>query len=76
MHTGEIKEQGIDVEGLMASGGVMAGDPQRIIELAHKAEEAGITDIVCSLTPGVMPQRYLLETIDAKEAFMLPEFAK
>ena len=60
----------------MTSDSLMAGDPQRIIELAHKAEEGGNTGIVCSLTPGVTPHRYLLETNDAMGAFVLPEFAK
>ena len=38
--------------------------------------DGGATDIVCSLMPNVTQHWYLLETIDAMGAFVLPEFAK
>ena len=66
---------GVTVEDIMASVSVFAGEPRRIIDYIHRAEEVGVDQLVLAVSPGYYPMDDLVETLDMWGEHIVPEFA-
>lgn len=66
------RPQPMDAESIMASGGVFAGDAKRIAELVHRAGEVGVKQVIISLSPGLVPQEQLIETVHIWGEHVIP----
>ncbi len=71
----EARPANLTGEALVAAGGAFAGDASRILDLAHRTQQAGVTHLILSLSPGMIPMRYLTETVNIWGERVIPAFA-
>ena len=69
-------ERPSSIDDMLARDAVFSGSPERIVDSLHKAEEAGITQIVLSLSPGHTDYDSLARTVEIWGEKVIPEFAK
>ena len=73
---GQRRDRPSSIDDMISRDAIFAGSPDRIAESIHKAEEAGVTQIVVSLGPGYDDFDALVRTVEIWGEKVVPEFAK